>query len=197
MVRPYPFVLWRSCLTCCGLYYRFIRIIMRWVMPALSMFSRSVIDNSRVVNEWCHNFECHFGSSIVLLELSIMILINGEASILLSLEKVALHARACTINLLGSSRVMPVLSMFSMGIVDNSRVVSKWRHSLESHLHSSIMLLVLSFTLLIFYATGLAAKSWWKSTIFCCLLVIQKTFYTYRPQPIHLLIDLNIYGMHI
>ncbi len=69
-----------------------------------------------------------------------MILINDEAPILLFLEEVALHARACTINLLGSSRVMPVLSMFSMSVVDNSRVVGEWRHNFKYHLRSSIML---------------------------------------------------------
>ncbi len=56
------------------------------------MFYRSISDNSRVVSGWRHNFECHFGSSIVLLESSIMLLESSIMLLELSLTHLIFYA---------------------------------------------------------------------------------------------------------
>ncbi len=89
--------------------------------------------------------------------------------------------------------------MFYRSISDHSRVVSEWHHNLESHLNSSIMLLVLSFTLLIFYATGPSSKVLMEVNYILFFVGDPEDilYLQLRPQPIHFLIDLIIYGMHI
>ncbi len=49
----------------CCLYYKHITIIIwesSWMMPVLSMFSRSIIDDFRSIvdgHKWCSKFRCH------------------------------------------------------------------------------------------------------------------------------------------